>query len=148
MGLITDIAIGLPFGVIYNILCHKLGEIINSNFEYKEKIQRNLILTFIFGLFGLVLATTIFHEHKQFKNRALKIGLYVGSFLLLSHTLLYNWNILENDTKLFIILTALVGLVWYSYRAEVNEAPYEETTNMSNLLPLTYFERENFDDDK
>jgi hypothetical protein len=151
MGLVTDIAIGLPIGIMYNIFCHKVGEIINANFEYKEKVQRNLILTFVTGVLAIVLAITVFSEHKKFKNRAIKFGLYVGAILLLFHTLLYNWTILENDTKLFIILSALVGLIWYSYRPSNNRSisvVSDDDANMSDLLPLTYTDyAENFDDD-
>lgn len=151
MSLLTDISVGIPIGIIYNVLCHKICEIINSSFEYREKIQRNLILTFVAGIFALVLAITVFNEHKKFKNRAIRIGLYIGSTLLLLHTLVYNWPVLENDTKLFIIITVLIGLIWYSYRIKIDEPTkriVDDDGNQSKLLPVVYADyAEDFEDE-
>lgn len=120
MSLIFDISLAIPIGLLYNILIHKLGEILNDNLEYNIKIQRNLILVFIGGIIGLIVAHYIFVKQMRFKNRSISYGLYFGSTLLLFHTLFYNWNVLANDTKLFIIIFALVFLIIYAYTNNTN----------------------------
>ena len=148
MGLLVDVSIALPIGLIYNIFFHKIGEIINNNLDYREKIQRNLILTFIGGVVAIILASSIFKDNKKYKNRAIRYGLYIGSFLLLFHTLLYNWHILANDTKLFIMTATMVILIWYSYKNNVTEdsdSGNDDSSHMSNLLPMTLIDYpENF----
>lgn len=115
MKLLVDLLLAFPIGLTYSIFFHKLGEIMNSDYEYHEKIQRNLILSFIGGIVGLILIILVFGEKKTLHNRAVKYGIFVGSLLLLIHTLIYNWHILENDVKLFTIITSMMTLIWYSY---------------------------------
>lgn len=115
MKIIFDILLSLPIGLAYSIFFHKLGEILNADYEYNKKIQRNLILAFIGGIVGLVLVILAFGKNKLFYNRAVKYGLIVGSIMLLVHTLIYNWNVLENDVKLFAVVSSLIVLIWYAY---------------------------------
>jgi hypothetical protein len=115
MGLISDIIISVPIGIIYNIIIHKIGDMVNENKEYKIKIQRNLIITFIGGVIAIILGYILFDKNKYLKNRAIRFGLYVGSLFLLTHTLFYNWNNLTNDTKLIIMTINLIILFWIAY---------------------------------
>jgi Ca2+/Na+ antiporter len=115
MQIIFDILLSLPIGLAYSIFFHKLGEILNADYEYNKKLQRNLILAFIGGIFGLIVVILAFGKDKIFYNRAVKYGLVVGSMMLLVHTLIYNWNVLENDVKLFSIISSLIVLIWYAY---------------------------------
>jgi hypothetical protein len=121
MRLLGDIIIGVPIGIVYNVFFHKVGEIVNNNMEYKKRIQRNLILSFIGGIVGIILAFTFFGKHPKYKNRAVQIGLYFGSSILLAHTLFYNWTTLGNDTKLFMTCTLFVMLLWYAYYGRDND---------------------------
>lgn len=125
MKILFDLLLAIPIGLMYSIFFHKLGEILNSEYEFHERIQRNLILSFIGGIIGLILVVLVFGKGKLFYNRSAKFGLLFGSFLLLSHTLIANWNILDNDVKLFSIMTSFVTLLWYSYNYS-NESKTEK----------------------
>jgi len=139
-----DIVIALLIGIIYNFLVHKIGEIMNGNLEYKDKIQRNLILTFIGGIVALILAVIVFGANKKYKNRSVRYGLYIGGSILLFYTLLYNWNVLGNDTKLSIMVASLLGLLWYSYKGPVKKSVKfddeydEDDEDDMNILPMAY----------
>jgi hypothetical protein len=109
MKILTDIVLAIPIGIIYNALIYKFNEIINSNLEYNEKVQRNLIICFFGGVIGLIAGLKLFD-----KNRAIKYGICFGSIMLLFYTLFYNWCIIANDTKLFIIILSFVALLWYA----------------------------------
>ena len=116
MKIFSDILLAVPIGFIYNILFYKLGEIITMDLEYNEKIQRNLLISFIGGISGIFLALNVFgNKNYKYKNRAIKYGLFFGSVMLLFYTLCYNWDILGNDIKLFIIIMCFITLLWYSY---------------------------------
>jgi hypothetical protein len=151
MGILGDIVVAVPIGIIYNMTVHKTGEIFNNDINYKDKLQRNLLLSFGGGILGLVLASILFNKGK-YKNRAIRFGLYIGSALLLFHSIGYNWSTMENDTKFVIMLVTLAALMWYTYSSlgDVNintekddnkTDDYDEDMNYSNAskyLPATY----------
>ena len=115
MGLLSDIIISIPIGITYNVIIHKTGEIFNNDMNYKDKIQRNLLLSFGGGIFGIIMASVLFGNNSKYKNRAVRFGLYIGSTLLLLHSIGYNWALMENDTKFIIMIITLAGLIWYTY---------------------------------
>lgn len=110
-----DLLIAVPIGILYNLMVLKFGEIANANVPYKLKMQRNLLLAFGSAALAFFLAQFMFDETKQFGNRAIKYGLWIGMCILLIHVMLYNWHVLENDTKLIIMIITFVILLLYSY---------------------------------
>lgn len=109
MGIITDAILALPIGVIYNMIIHEFADIFNEKLNYKDKLQRNLLLIFGGGLIGFLIAyffTT---------NNALKYGMYLGSLLLVAHTVLYNWVTMHNDTRIIVMILSLSLLIWFAY---------------------------------
>lgn len=115
MKLFFDLLIAIPMGILYNLMVLKFGEIANANLPYKLKTQRNLLLAFGSAAMAFFLAQFIFDEKKQFGNRAVKYGLWIGMCILLIHVMMYNWHVLENDTKLIIMIITFVILLFYSY---------------------------------
>lgn len=115
MKLFFDLLIAIPIGILYNLMVLKFGEISNANVPYKLKMQRNLLLAFGSAALAFFLAQFIFDETKQFGNRAVKYGLWIGMCILLIHVMMYNWHVLENDTKLIIMIITFVILLLYAY---------------------------------
>lgn len=118
MGLMLDIFVGSAIGFIYNIIIHKFSDVITENNNFDSKMQQNLIILFFGGIFALFMAVTLFNNNDKFKNRAIRFGLYIGAALLFIHTLLYNWGILTNVTKIFIMSAIMGILIWYSYKQD------------------------------
>lgn len=150
MGLFVDGLFAIPIGIMYNMIIHKTGEIFNNDLNYKEKLQKNLLIVFGGGIFGLLLGFSVFGNKNKYKNRALRYGLYFGSLMLLGHSLMYNWTMMQNDTKFIIMITTLISLIWYTYsRLNENENKDEGTSNslLANLLPVTYTSYEQYNDD-
>lgn len=110
-----NILIAIPIGLIYNIIIHKIGEIFNSDLEYKNKIQKNLLLSFGGGIIALFAATQLFAENKKYESKPIKYGFYLGAFLLLFHSLFYNWKTMENNTKFIVMIITLAILISYTY---------------------------------
>jgi uncharacterized membrane protein len=115
MKLFFDILIAIPIGILYNLMILKFGDITNANVPYKIKMQRNLLLAFAGATFAFLLGQFIFNESRTYGNRSIKYGLWLGACILLIHVMLYNWNILENDSKLIIMIITFVMLLLYSY---------------------------------
>lgn len=110
MKLFFDILLAIPVGVIYNLIVLKLGEIVNVNLPYKLKIQRNLLIAFTSAILAFFFAQFIFYN-----NRAMKYGMWLGMVILGMHVILYNWHVLENDTKLLIMVISFAVLLSCSY---------------------------------
>lgn len=142
----TDLLISIPVGVVYNMTIHKTAEIFNSDIDYNNKVQRDLIVTFGGGMLGLIIANFVFCDTCQYKNKPIKYGLVFGTFLLFIHTLFYNWKRLANDTKYVIMLLTLVALIWYIYinftdkenTPKKKKKKHTKLDNESKYLPATY----------
>lgn len=137
MGIITDLIIAVPIGILYNQTVHKISDMFNGDLSYEDKYQKNLLFIFGGGLMGLLIAFFMLNS-KTYNNRALKYGLYLGSFILFVHSVFYNWHIMRNDAKIIVLLLALSSLIWYTFSRlgnEKGESSYDES------LPAIYYER-------
>ncbi len=114
MALITNIIIGIPIGLLYNMIVHKICEILNDNLPYSKKIQNNLIIIISFSIIAFSVA---YHSNK---NKSLKYGLYFGATLLFLHSIVYNWHYMSNDTKAIISVFCFICLIWYSFSSISN----------------------------
>ena len=154
MGLITDIILAFPIGIIYNMIIHESTDILNNKFNYADRVQKSLLIVSGGGLFGLIFA--MFFLSNGLENRAIKYGLLFGSFLLLFHSIICNWQTMQNDTRIIIMVLTLCVLMWYSYVSNSNlkkyhpdydnkddsdDYIYEDGKKMSQFLPVTYYEQ-------
>jgi hypothetical protein len=160
MEAISNLLIAIPIGIIYNILVHKLGEIFNDNLDYNSKIQKNLLLSFGGGIIALLIASLVFGEHRKYQNRTIRYGFYIGAFLLLFHSILYNWKTMENDIKFIVMMILLVILISYTYisdftpsdtknKIKLRKTHQHDQNDQNNYLPATYINYpEPFHDEK
>jgi hypothetical protein len=116
MGYLIDIGVAVPIGVLYTVIVQKIAEILTKDIKYDERIQKNLILAFIGGMFGYIVAMSLFDKGSLLENRGVKYGMFFGSSLLIVNTVLFNWSVLDNDTKLFILGFVLSAIIIVSYR--------------------------------
>lgn len=142
MKVFRDLLIAIPIGIIYNIISHKSAEIFTNNLSYDDKEEQQLIISFGSGVFALLMGYFVFGLNNKYKNRIVRYGLYVGAFLLLLHSIMYNWHNLKNDTKLIIMTLALVALISYIYynlhdSDESSDKQYDDS-DASKYLPATY----------
>lgn len=156
MGVIIDLLLAVPIGVIYNMIVHESADVFNDKFAYKDKVQRRLLTVFGGGLIGMIIA--VFCLSNSVQNTAIKYGLYVGSLLLLFHSVIYNWQIMQNDTRIIVMVLTLCTLIWYSYSSNSNKDKTSKSNKndkkkiysndyvnsdgikLSEILPLTYYE--------
>ena len=151
MGVITDLLLAIPIGIIYNMIIHESADILNNKFDYKDRVQKSLLIISGGGLIALTIA--FFFLSNSFENTAIRYGLFFGSFLLLFHSIVYNWQTMQNDTRIIIMILTLCILIWYSYMLHSkkhNKNHYSDDSNnhtdtdgtiISQLLPLTSYEQ-------
>lgn len=135
MGIFFDVIFAIPIGILYNMLIHKICDTFNNELSYNEKMQKNLII--IFG--GSLLAFFIAYFNK--KNKPLKYGLYLGALLLFAHSVIYNWYIMYNDTKIIVMSMCFLLLIWYTYSNSEPTYTTDELNLMdddSKYLPAVY----------
>lgn len=120
MGL-NDLIYSIPLGVIYSLFVQKLCDVIFGDYRYNEKNQKYIMLLFISGVVGIILAKTIFTSNKKFQNKIIKDGLIIGGIILILYTVLSYWDKMTNETKLLIIGVVLGGLFWYCYNTNTKE---------------------------
>jgi len=112
--IIIDVLIAIPITILFVLFITKFIEIITNEDKAEDKIKKNLIISFIIGIIGILCAWFIFYKSKV-KNRSVMISLILGSLYLIGNSLFLNWNKLSNDSKLFMIGSVLVGLIVISY---------------------------------
>jgi hypothetical protein len=143
--LLIDLLIAIPIGIMYNMTIHKTGEIFNYDIDYNYKVQRNLLISFGGGIIGLMMAMFVFGQNSRFKNRSIRYGLYFGSILLLIHTIMYNWETLENDSKFVIMIITLLALMLYVYNNFTENEENKEYKEKSNRRKNVSFADDNDD---
>jgi hypothetical protein len=109
------ILLSIPIGIIYNLMISKLGNMLTKDLGQKERTQKNLIVEIIGGIVALVLAYWVFGS-KKFENKIVKWGLIFGGGLLLFYSTISNWDIIEDGTKLFTLLSVMIFMIIYSYK--------------------------------
>jgi len=116
MGFMLDVIISVPIGVLYNICIMKFADILTTGVKYDEKVQKNLIISFLGGLIGYIVVISLFDKGGMLENRGVKFGVLLGSTILILNTLFLNWNNLQDDAKLFIMGFLFFFLIGLSYK--------------------------------
>ena len=127
MGFITDLIFSVPLGIIYTLFIQKLSDVLFTSLPYNDKYQKSLILLFIGGIVGIILAQTVFTYNATYKNNIIKQGLIIGGIILILYSTLTHWDKMINETKLLIIGISLAMLFWYCYRTN-NEVKLKKIT--------------------
>jgi branched-subunit amino acid transport protein AzlD len=121
---IMGIFLSVPIAIIYNLFVSKISEMLTKDDQMKEKVQKNLMIQIVGGIVALVLAFMVFGKNK-FKNLIVKYGLILGGGILLIYSLVCNWDVIADHTKLIAIGGALILLILYSYKS-INSKNEEE----------------------
>ncbi len=116
MGYLLDVLIAIPIGLLYTYIINNISDIFTADIVFEQKIQRTLIFGFISGILGYIIALLLFNQKCILDNRSVKYGLFFGSSLLLINTLLFNWYVLDNDTRLFIMGAIFIFFISLSYK--------------------------------
>lgn len=115
---ISTLFFGTIIGLLYNTIVHKTADICNSNLNYDDKVQKNLIFYFSGIIIALLFAYTVFCDECNYENPSMRYGLYIGACLLTIHTFIYNWSNMSSDTKYIILLMAFGIVIWGSNKFE------------------------------
>ena len=116
MGFAKNVALSIPIAVIICMLIEKLILSTVADQDYNEKVQTNFIVEFVIGLSLLALAVTAFAEKGIFDNQPIQLSLYGAGGFMVFNSVFLNWDVLDNSTKMMIMLISVVGLIIYAWR--------------------------------
>lgn len=126
MGYAINVAISVPMAVIIYMLTDKLIISLTCESKYNERVQKSFVMGFIIGLMYIALGLTIFNEGSNMDNQSLQLAMYgAGGFLVLN-SVFFNWDDLDEGTKIVILTISISGLVIYSYK---NKRSYDRVSD-------------------
>ena len=111
----TDIIFAIPLGLLFYMFVEKLAEVVINYLDHDDKANKIILLLFVSGIVGIVLAKTLFMYNKTLKNKIISNSLMIGGFILVLYPTLTNWSKLSNEIKLLVIGLILFSLMIYSY---------------------------------
>ena len=110
-----NVLFSIPLACLIFFLTEKFIFKLTENDAYADKIQKSFIVGFVLGLLFIIFALTIFNEESNMNNKALKYALYgAGAFLILN-SVFFNWDDLDEGTKIIILATMALGIIIYTY---------------------------------
>lgn len=112
---LNDIIFAIPIGIIYNIMVYKIVDILYKEHQYKEKCQKSATVLFIAAIIGIIIAQVVFNKKNKLNNRAVRFGLIGGSLLIIFYSVIKNWNLLDDLTRLLIIGILFGVIIAWSY---------------------------------
>lgn len=113
----VDILISISISILYVFFIQKISEMTIKDLEYNERIQKEIIISLIGGIVGYIIAIYLLEIKKyKIKNKAVKYGILLGSTFIIINALIFNWLIIDNDIKLFIIGCLLIFFIFISYK--------------------------------
>lgn len=108
------VLLSIPIAIMYNLFISKINHMLTEDLSLREKMQRELVIGVIAGIVALILAFCVF-GNKKMENKIAKYGLILGGVLLLLYSVIYNWDSIENVTKLIVLFTIMIFMIGYSY---------------------------------
>ena len=112
--LAIDLLICILIVLLFLLFVYKLIEILTIKQKPDDKVKKTLILAFIFGIISLTMGFYVFGK-SGLKNRPIKIGLIVGSLILIFQSLITNWDKLQHDVRLMFIGILFGMTIFASY---------------------------------
>ena len=112
-----DIILGALIGVLYNVFVQKSSNMLFEDMDYDTRYQTTLVISFLMGIVGIALAFTVFNKG----SRAIKYGFIFGGILLLLHSMVTNWETMNDGTQLVIFGLVFAGLIFYCYNSDSGE---------------------------
>lgn len=115
--LVKDILIAIPVGLLFVYFINKVNDLlILEEDDFNDKLKKTIVFSFIAAICGYVLAIYVFNNNKTLSNRMVKYALSLGSTIIIINTLANNWELLEKDTKTFMVGGFLLTIIILSYK--------------------------------
>jgi hypothetical protein len=106
------ILIAIPFSMLFVYLIRRFEKEFSKNLPDNKKFGRIAIMSIIVVVIGFILAINMFNKDKD-SDKIIKYSLIIGSSFIFINSILFHWSQLTYNTKLAIIVTALLLKVFF-----------------------------------
>lgn len=120
MRYIKNVLISIPMAIIFYLLTEKIITNITLENKYSDKIQKSFVIEFIVGLFFITLGLTAFNIGSNLENQSLRFAMYWAGSFLIFNSVIFNWDGLDDGSKMIILGLSIAGLIIYSYYSSDN----------------------------
>ena len=116
MGYAINVAMSVPLAILLYMLTDKFINNLSLDSKFNDRVQRSFITGFIIGLTFIALGMTVFANGSNIDNQTLQLAMYITGMLLILNTVLFNWDGLDEGTKIIILGVGVAGLIIYTYQ--------------------------------
>ena len=116
----NDILFAIPIAISFCILVFKTVDILYKEEQCREKYQKTATTLFVIGLAGIIISQAIFNKQNTLNNRAVRFGLLAGSAMIIFYSVVKNWDLLDDITKLIIFGILFSVVIGWAYFASNN----------------------------
>jgi phosphatidylserine synthase len=104
---------GIPIAILYTYLIMIIAKFLayNTELEGHDEYTR-VIIIFIFGLVGLFIFVM---KMKILKRTEINIALFLSTLLLIYFSVIQNWHILDDSSKIVVLIIAIIYLIHRIY---------------------------------
>jgi len=127
-----DILFAIPIAVSFCVLVFKTVDILYKEEQCREKYQKTVTTLFVIGMIGIIISQAIFNKQNGLNNRAIRIGLLCGSSLIIFYSVIHNWEILDDITKLIIFGILFSVVIGWTYVATSN-VPQNKKNKLNHI---------------
>lgn len=115
MGYSTDVIISIPTAIIIYLLVEKLIISMTSENKFSERVQKSFVMGFVIGLGMIALGMTLFAPSSNMNNQPLRYAMYLSGGFLVLNSVFFNWDDLDEGTKIVILAVSMLGIIIYTY---------------------------------
>jgi hypothetical protein len=137
MGYALNVGLSIPMAVIIYLLTEKLIIKLTGDNKFEDRIQKGFIIGFVAGLVFIFVGMTVFGHESNIANESLRYAMHgSGSFLILN-SIIFNWHVLDEGTKIIILLILLSSLLLFSYTYKNNVQFFRSILNDKEIIDNT-----------
>ena len=142
----NDILFAIPIAISFCILVFKTVDILYKEEQCREKYQKTATTLFVIGLVGIIISQAIFNKQNSLNNRAVRFGLLAGSSMIIFYSVVRNWDMLDDITKLIIFGILFSVVICWTYFASNNVKKIKNKKNKLNKSNYDLDDSYNLDD--
>ena len=116
MGYAINVAISIPMAILIYLLTEKIIIGLTCENKFNDRVQKSFIFGFIIGLVFIALGITLFGVGSNMDNQCLQLAMYGAGVFLVLNSVFFNWDKLDEGTKMIILGISISGMIIYSYR--------------------------------
>ena len=115
-----DFGIAISLALCYNLLAHCINSNLYDNMDFVDKHNYSIVTLMILAVVALVISKLIYNRINKtgsanYTDSVLCMGFAISALLLLTTTILIDWNNLNEVTQVIIMGITIIAISYYVY---------------------------------